>query len=144
MIKKDTTVAEAKCRFKVELCGRQVFRDYSILMMLYKMGDWSVLSLGCHEWLSCSVRECKICCCGAALSSKPPTREFLRSHLADFVDGMHLNARRTCSTIIFPISANHITDFWGCSCHYRSRFQNSLVTQIISEIIGAELKSNNI
>ena len=138
MIKKDTTVAEAKMSFQ-----SRTLRSISVSRLFYiddvVQNGRSVPSLGCHEKFPCLFRECKIYWCGLALSSKLPTWEFSRRHLEDFVDGMHLNARRTCCTIIFPISANHINDFWRCSCHCRRRFQNSLVAQIM-KLLGRKSK----
>ena len=38
--------------------------------------------------------------------------EISRCHLADYVKELHQSVCRTCSTITFPYSANHIIAFW--------------------------------
>ena len=59
MIKEDTTVAEAKMWFQ-----SRTLRSISVSRLFHidevVQNGQSVLSLGCHEWFSCLVRECKI------------------------------------------------------------------------------------
>ena len=47
---------------------------------------------------------------GPKTSNKKNSRR--RHGLADYVSEMYLSACRTCSTIIFPHSTNHIIDLW--------------------------------
>ena len=49
-----------------------------------------------------------------------------RRPLADYVKTMHKKACRTCSTIIFPHSANQIIDLWRCRGRCCRHFLNSL------------------
>ena len=65
MIKEDTTIAEAKLSFQ-----SKTLRSISVSRLFHiddvvQNGE-SVLSLGCHEWFSRLVRECKSYCCGSA------------------------------------------------------------------------------
>ena len=48
--------------------------------------------------------------------------EISRCHLTDYVKILHQKACRTCSTIIFPHSANHIIDLQRCCCRCRRHF----------------------
>ena len=48
-----------------------------------------------------------------------------RFPLADYVKKMHQKACRTCSTIIFPHSTNHIIDLGRCRRLWRRHFLNS-------------------
>jgi len=56
-----------------------------------------------------------------------PKYENTRRHLADYVKTFHRKACRTCSTTVFPHSANQITDLSRCRYRCRRHFlMNSL------------------
>ena len=50
-----------------------------------------------------------------------------RRHLADYVNKSRQKTCRTCSTLIFPRSANQIIDLWRCRCRCRRHFLKSLI-----------------
>ena len=52
--------------------------------------------------------------------------EISRCHLADYVKEFYYSACRTCSTIIFPHSANQIIVFWRRRCRCRRPCSSSL------------------
>ena len=56
-----------------------------------------------------------------------------RRLLADYVNKLHQKACRTCSTIIFPHSANQVIDLWRCRFHCGRRFFNPLTGVLASK-----------
>ena len=54
--------------------------------------------------------------------------EISRCHLVDYVHEFYLSACRTCSTIIFPHSTNHIIVFWRRRCRCRRPCLSSLTS----------------
>jgi len=59
-----------------------------------------------------------------------------RRRLADHVNKLPQKACRTCSTIVFSYSTNHIIDLGRCCCRCSLRFLNSLFLFFLSFYIG--------
>ena len=65
-----------------------------------------------------------------------------RRLLADYVNKLHQKACRTCSTIIFPHSANQVIDLWRCRFHSGRRFFNPLTGVLASKTTALALTSS--
>ena len=98
--------------------------DYSMLFICKNRR--SVLSLDWHKWFSSKRLRMKYLLMWARVLVRTSSIKISRRHLADFVKKLHQSACRSCSTIIFHHSINHIIDLWrfGHFCH--RGFLNSL------------------
>ena len=65
---------------------------------------------------------------GGSFVVKTLNLEISRCHLTEYVRELYRSACRTCSTIIFPHSANQIIDLWRCGCHCRRLCLSSRIT----------------
>ena len=121
-----------------------MFRYYSKLLTLYKIGELHFRLLGTNGFHAKAENE-RFTAVGSRYS-RTSNMEISRRHLADCVKNLQQKACRTCSTIIFPHSANQIIDLWCCRRRCRRHFLNSLLAEGDSANFvpssGKELQAN--